>query len=314
MTIAYFYPPQTLVNKDITFFKHLPNINIVHNSCNETVDIIYVASVSQLRKAISAKEQYMKPLICWVWDLPYNSNSEWDLTPIGKTENGNRPNDCIKKANLLKLCDLVISASKWTQLVLKEQYNINSEQIYFYIDTDELDSIKCRKKENRIIQISRFAWNKKFENSIYSCNSIVNYELAMVGIKNSDTYFNYINGLKSKNSKFHINIPRKKTLELLKSSEILVSPSVFEGWGISPVESLYCGVPVLISNLPVFEEVYEDSVMYHDRFDKNDMKDKLKHLLSDKQLQSKIVRDGRLKIQDFNAKRFAEDFYKIIKI
>ena len=312
MKISFYYPSQSIVKKDLIFLEYLPEIEILHNTCDSTCDLIYVSTMGMLPQAIQAKNQYNKPLISWVWDLPYNSQTEWDLTTDGLNENKHRPQDCNYKANLLKQCDKVISASKWTQKVLKENYNIDSEQIYFYINQKELDAIPSVSKTNRIIQISRFAWNKKWEHTLYSTKDL-DYEISLVGVKQTQTYFNYMNKFVNENTKLYQNIPRTKTLELLKSSEILVSPSVFEGWGISPVEALHCNTSVLLSDLPVFQEVYEDTVLYHDRFNREDMKEKLNRLVKDKDLQKKIIEKGKLKIKDFNPKRFSEDFKRIIK-
>ena len=311
MKIAYFYPSQSVVKKDITFLKHFPsNVEILHNTCDNSVDLIYVATLSQLNRALQSKQMFNKPVICWVWDLPYNSQTEWDLPPQGLSENSNRPNDCANKAHLLSLCDGLISASKWTQSVLKNKYGLSSEQIYFHIDTEELDSIKSTEKTNRIIQISRYFWNKKFENTIYSTTELDN-EVGLVGIRQG-TYFPILQNNAHSNVVFYENQSRENTIKLLKSSEILVSPSVFEGWGISPIEALYCGVSVLLSDLPVFQEVYEDTVLYHDRFDKDDMKEKLTRLSRDKELQTSIVKRGQLKIKDFTPEKFANRLFKIL--
>ena len=114
------------------------------------------------------------------------------------------------------------------------------------------------------------------------------------------------------NAKLYENISRIEIIKLLKSSEILVSPSVFEGWGISPIEALYCNTAILVSDLPVFQEVYEDTVLYHNRFNKDDMKEKLKMLTKNKELQKQIIKQGKLKIQDFTPERFAKEFKKLI--
>jgi len=312
MKISFYYPSQNIVKKDLIFLEYLPEIKVLHNDCDSTCDLIYVSTMAMLPQAIQSKNDYNKPLICWVWDLPYNSQTEWDLNINGLNENKHRPQDCNYKANLLKKCDKVISASKWTQKVLKENYNIDSEQIYFYINQKELDSIPNVNKTNRIIQISRFAWNKKWEHTLYSTKDL-DYEISLVGVKQTQTYFNYMSMFFNDNTKLYQNIPRTETLKLLKSSEILVSPSVFEGWGISPIEALYCNTPVLLSDLPVFKEVYEETVLYHDRFSREDMKEKLQKLTKDKKLQKKIIKKAKLKIKDFNPKRFSEDFKRIIK-
>lgn len=50
-----------------------------------------------------------------------------------------------------------------------------------------------------------------------------------------------------------------KTLyDVLSRSAVLVSPSFYEGFGIPPLEAMYLGTPVIISDIPVYKEVYKD--------------------------------------------------------
>lgn len=43
---------------------------------------------------------------------------------------------------------------------------------------------------------------------------------------------------------------------IVSHSEVLVSPSMYEGFGLPPLEALYLGTPVIISDIPVYKEVY----------------------------------------------------------
>lgn len=45
---------------------------------------------------------------------------------------------------------------------------------------------------------------------------------------------------------------------IISHSEVLVSPSYYEGFGLPPLEALYLGTPVIISDIPVYREVYKD--------------------------------------------------------
>ena len=43
---------------------------------------------------------------------------------------------------------------------------------------------------------------------------------------------------------------------LLRQARMLVQPSRYEGFGIPPLEALVCGTPVVLSDIPVFKEIY----------------------------------------------------------
>jgi glycosyltransferase involved in cell wall biosynthesis len=51
---------------------------------------------------------------------------------------------------------------------------------------------------------------------------------------------------------------------LIKSCKAFLFPSLFEGFGIPPLEALSLGVPIIISNIPSLSEIFEDSASYID--------------------------------------------------
>lgn len=60
--------------------------------------------------------------------------------------------------------------------------------------------------------------------------------------------------------------------KLILNSEFLVQPSRYEGFGIPPLEAMSMGVPVLLSDIPVFKELYSS---YPVTFFKSDNSDDL---------------------------------------
>ena len=50
----------------------------------------------------------------------------------------------------------------------------------------------------------------------------------------------------------------ERLVDLLSSARILVQPSLYEGFGIPPMEALFCGTRAVVSDIPAFKEVYGD--------------------------------------------------------
>lgn len=44
----------------------------------------------------------------------------------------------------------------------------------------------------------------------------------------------------------------------IASAKVLVSPSLYEGFGLPPLEAMFLGTPAIISDIPVYKEIYED--------------------------------------------------------
>jgi len=307
MKIAYYFYNEY----SRKFCDFLPDsIEIVYNSCDADVDLIYCGTISRLRDAFIAKLKYKKPLICWVWDIPYNWK-EWPLVPeemnflpVGFFVNipGN--------IEMLRQCDLVISASKTTQKVLQEKFNIKSEQLYFYTDFPIVD-LNTIKKTKSIIQVSRFASHKRFEISIDAAQNI-GTPLICAGRNKNDQYFEKLQAHAKRNVTFLHNIDQQRLIKELSKATVLVSPSIFEGWGLSPIEAVACGTPIIVNDIPVFREVYGDAAIYHKQDDVKDLQQKLTMVLNDTQLQKKIVKDCRKIIAPFTPKLFAKRWMKLI--
>ena len=58
-------------------------------------------------------------------------------------------------------------------------------------------------------------------------------------------------------------------------ADLFVFPSVYEGFGIPPLEALACGTQVLVSDIPVFKEEYGEAANYFENNNLIDLEDKL---------------------------------------
>ena len=47
-------------------------------------------------------------------------------------------------------------------------------------------------------------------------------------------------------------------LQLMAEAKYLIQPSLYEGFGIPPLEALYLGTNVILSDIPVFKEIYSE--------------------------------------------------------
>ncbi len=50
---------------------------------------------------------------------------------------------------------------------------------------------------------------------------------------------------------------------LYKECKAFIFPSIYEGFGIPPLEAMECGCDnIILSNIPVFKEIYSDYATY----------------------------------------------------
>ncbi|AEF83858.1 glycosyltransferase, family 1 [Treponema primitia ZAS-2] len=81
-------------------------------------------------------------------------------------------------------------------------------------------------------------------------------------------------------------IDNEKLAQLLSEASLLVQPSLYEGFGSPPIEAIISGTKVLLSDIPVFKEIYSEfPVEYFCAGDSENLKDKLMFLLYNRQVE-----------------------------
>jgi glycosyltransferase involved in cell wall biosynthesis len=81
-------------------------------------------------------------------------------------------------------------------------------------------------------------------------------------------------------------------MEHLSQAALLVQPSLYEGFGLPPLEAMVLGTHALISDIPVFKEIYaEYPVTFFKAGDTGDLKAKLVELLFNKKPSSLVLSD-----------------------
>ena len=75
-------------------------------------------------------------------------------------------------------------------------------------------------------------------------------------------------------------LPDEDLLKLVAEASLLVQPSLYEGFGLPPLEAMALGTRALVSDIPVFREIYRDfPVAYFRTGDTADLKEKLLGIL-----------------------------------
>lgn len=112
--------------------------------------------------------------------------------------------------------------------------------------------------------------------------------LLIVGSKEnfrtSDTELDaMIKGAEKNGIQFTGFVPDPKLKELIAQARLLVQPSLYEGFGVPPLQALYSGTRAVISDIPVFREIYAKlPAIYFKADDAEDLAQKIAAAYSDK--------------------------------
>lgn len=83
-----------------------------------------------------------------------------------------------------------------------------------------------------------------------------------------------------------------KVKELYSHADALVFPSLYEGFGLPPLEAMARQCPAIISNIPPLREMCGDAAIYFNPRDVDDIYQKIKMVLSSSDLREEIKQKG----------------------
>ena len=98
---------------------------------------------------------------------------------------------------------------------------------------------------------------------------------------------------------------------LYKGAYAFTSASLHEGFGLPGVEALGFGLPLMASNISVFNEIYDNASLYFNPLDPADIGEKMNLLARDKQFYSQMSQVSRQRSKMFSWDRAAEQTLEI---
>ncbi len=87
-------------------------------------------------------------------------------------------------------------------------------------------------------------------------------------------------------------VPEEDLPALYSSCDAFAYPSVYEGFGLPPLEAMACGAPVLLPNNSCFRELYQDCGLVHNLGAPELLASALRRLLWDPELRSELAETG----------------------
>ncbi len=95
-------------------------------------------------------------------------------------------------------------------------------------------------------------------------------------------------------------VPDDDLVALYNAADVFVYPSIFEGFGLPPVEAMACGTPVVTSNTSSLPEVVGDAALTVAPLDVDALADALAALLRDDALREQLARQGLQRAATFS--------------
>jgi len=264
-------------------------INAINIALNENFDVIHAHDWLTIRAGITAKELSGKPLIFHV------HATEFDRT------GGNGVNQQvydIEREGMHK-ADMVVTVSNYTRNKIINHYGVNPDKVRVIHNGGEPKGgfSSKRKGKKTVLFLGRITLQKGPDYFLYTARRVLDYcpntQFVMAG--KGDMMCSLINrsiemGISDK-FLFTGYLSESDKEQVYKIADLFVMPSVSEPFGITPLESLTNGTPVLISKQSGVSEVLTHCLKT-DFWDVNDMSNKIISVLNHSELHECLSVNG----------------------
>lgn len=161
---------------------------------------------------------------------------------------------------------------------IKTKYNI-SEKNYFYT----VSSMQPHKNLKTLMYVMK----KIKENNIELPNKLV---ISGIGGNSKDELLQLIRELDIEDNIIITGFVTNEERDCLyKNAGVFLFPSIFEGFGMPPIEAMMYGTPVVVSDIEVIREVTQNMAVYVDKyFDADEWIKKIKTIYGSKRIEHKF--------------------------
>jgi len=200
------------------------------------------------------------------------------------------------KKDISKFANIPINKIINTYESIKEKFRIieereildNVRKKYNLPDQYILSVCSLEPRKNLIILLKAYKLLKESDPKI-------RHKLVLVGRKawGKNIIFNRIKELKLENEIIITGyLPDEDLVCLYNLAEIFVFPSIYEGFGLPPLEAMACGTPVIYSNTSSLPEVIGNAGLMIDPYNIQEIAMTIKTLIQDPKLREKLIKLG----------------------
>jgi glycosyltransferase involved in cell wall biosynthesis len=95
-------------------------------------------------------------------------------------------------------------------------------------------------------------------------------------------------------------VPDAQLEIMYQEARAYIFPSLYEGFGLPPLEAMGKGCPVISSDRASLPEILGSAALYFNPEDEEDMASKIKLVLKDEKLRSELIEKGIAKSREYN--------------
>jgi glycosyltransferase involved in cell wall biosynthesis len=106
-------------------------------------------------------------------------------------------------------------------------------------------------------------------------------------------------------------VPDKDLILLYNAATLFVYPSLYEGFGLPPLEAMACGTPVITSNVSSLPEVVGYAAITVDPYNINGLAEEINKVLGNEVLQKAMIKKGIERAKEFTWEKTARETIRV---
>ncbi|MCF8305453.1 MAG: glycosyltransferase family 4 protein [Ignavibacteriales bacterium] len=192
----------------------------------------------------------------------------------------------------------ILTVSNFSKNEIAEFFHLPEEQISVInnaVAWNDQSLHNNQTRKNFILTVGSLDPRKNLINSIIAFNSlkIPDLKLVIIGNKQKAHKSQKLSKHLSDNILFRGNLFDEELILYYKTAKLFLFPSLYEGFGIPPLEAQSCDCPVIVSNNSCFHEIFGDSAEFTDPQSVETITNSIRQLLVDENYRSELARRGK---------------------
>jgi glycosyltransferase involved in cell wall biosynthesis len=101
---------------------------------------------------------------------------------------------------------------------------------------------------------------------------------------------------------------------LYSSCRAFVYPSIYEGFGLPPLEAMACGAPVIASRIPTLLETLDDAAQFFDPQSSEQLSQAIIEVTTNQDLRQRLISAGLERVSQFSWERTAQLTFEVYQV
>lgn len=216
---------------------------------------------------------------------------------------------------MVKTAKHLLTVSECSKCDIMKIYNVADDfvtVIYNAVD-ESWASANKKGKGDYVLCVSSIDPRKNFKMLIKAFNAMPSVKLKIVG-SYDPVFCKQDLGEIPSNIEFCGRVDDSVLAELYSNAACFIYPSLYEGFGLPPIEAMHFGCPVLVSDIPVHREVCKEAALYFDPKDMTSIVSTVLEFFNDKvQLVGKMTYLGKTVEQSYSWSKSATTLINYLK-